>query len=143
MWHIDTSNGGELVGGFLVACAPHPGLYDPCGWLAVCFVEAVTGCECVEGALFADWAVGAGFDCVDGVGVYWLGVGEDWVAVAGWFSLLHTVLLYTTFVALGNIDSEPHACRFALHGGVDGGDSFCYVLGRIIRHHPCIHYAVH
>lgn len=92
--------------------------------------------------MFADWAVGAGFDCVYGVGVYWLGVGEDWVAVAWWF-LLHTVLLYTTFVVLGNIDGEPHAARFAFDCGVDGGDGFCYVLGCIIRHYPCVHYAVH
>ena len=68
------------------------------------FVETVTCCECVEGALFADWAVVTHFDGVNGAGVYWLWVGEDWVTMAGWFSLLHTVLLYTTFVTLGNIE---------------------------------------
>lgn len=55
--------------------------------------------------MFPDWAVGAGFECVESVGVYWLGVGEDGVTVAGWFSLLHVLLPYTTFVVLGNIDS--------------------------------------
>ena len=48
------------------------------------------------------WAVGAGFERVESVGVYWLGVGEDGVTVAGWFSLLHVLLPYTTFVAFGN-----------------------------------------
>ena len=104
VWWGDTGDGGELVGGVLVACAPHPGLYDPCGWLAVRFVETVTCCECVEGALFADWAVVTHFYCVNGVGVYWLWVGEDWVTMAGWFSSLHMLLLYTTFVTLGNIE---------------------------------------
>lgn len=104
MWRGDTGDGGELVGGFLVAHAPHPGLDDPCCWLVVRFVETVTCGERVEGALFADWTVGAGFDCVDSVGVYWLGVGEDWVTMAGWFSLLHMLLPYTTFVVLSNIE---------------------------------------
>lgn len=66
------------------------------------FVEGVTCGECIEGALLPDWAVGAGFDCVECCGVYWLGVGEDCVAVAGWFSLLHVLLPYTTFVVFGN-----------------------------------------
>lgn len=52
--------------------------------------------------MLPDWAVGAGFERVESVGVYWLGVGEDGVAVAGWFSLLHVLLPYTTFVAFGN-----------------------------------------
>lgn len=52
--------------------------------------------------MFADWAVGAGFERVKGLWVYWLGVGEDGVAVAGWFCLLHVLLPYTTFVAFGN-----------------------------------------
>ena len=104
VWWGDTGDGCELVGGVLVTCAPHPGLYDPCGWLAVRFVETVTCCERIKGTLFADWAVVTHFDGVNGVRVYWLWVGEDWVTMAGWFSLLHTVLLYTTFVVLGNIE---------------------------------------
>jgi hypothetical protein len=35
LWRVNTGDGGELVGGVLVACAPHPGLYDTCGWLFV------------------------------------------------------------------------------------------------------------
>lgn len=65
-------------------------------------VEGVTCGECIECALLLDWAVVAGFDCVESVGVYWLGVGEDWVTVAGWFSLLHVLLPYTTFVVISN-----------------------------------------
>lgn len=107
----------------------------------MCFVEAVACCECVEGALCADWAVGAGFHCVDGGGVYWLGVGEDWVSMAWWF-LLHMVLRYTTIVALGNIDGEPHAGWFTLHGRVDGGHDFGHVVRCIIRHDPSIHYPI-
>lgn len=142
MWWGDTGDGGELVGGFLVTCAPHPGLDDPCCWLVVRFVETVTCGECVEGALFADWAVGAGFDCVDGVGVYWLGIGEDWVTMAGWFSLLHVLLPYTTFVVLGNIDGEPHAARFALHCRVDGGHHFGHVVRRVVGDYARVYDAI-
>lgn len=91
--------------------------------------------------MLPDWAVGAGFDCVDSVGVYGLGVGEDWVTVAWWF-LLHTVLLYTTFVAFGNIDCEPHATRFALHCGVDGGHHFGHVVRRVIGDYARVYDAV-
>lgn len=107
----------------------------------VCFVETVPGCECVEGALCADWAVGAHFDCVESVGVYWLGVGEDWVTVAWWF-LLHKMLYYTTIVILGNIQGEPHTSGFAFYGGVDGGHDFGHVVGCVIRYYPGVYDAV-
>lgn len=108
----------------------------------MCFVETVTCCECVEGALFADWAVVTHFDGVNGVGVYWLWVGEDWVAMAGWFSSLHMLLPYTTFVALGNIDGEPHAPRLALHRRVDSGHHFGHVVGCIVWHYPSIYHPI-
>ena len=142
MWWGDTGDGSELVGGVLVAGAPHPGLDDPCCWLVVRFVEAVACGECVEGALLADWAVGTGFDCVNGCGVYGLGVGEDWVAMAGWFSLLHVLLLYTTFAVLGNIDGKPHAARRAFHCGVDGGHHFGHVVRRIVGDYARVYDAV-
>ena len=86
---VNTGDGGERVGCLLVAVAPHPGLYDTCGWLMVCFVETVPSCERIKGALFAEGTVGAHFHRINGGSVYGLRVGEYGMTCAWW--LIHTV----------------------------------------------------
>ena len=86
---VNTGDGGERVGCLLVAVAPHPGLYDPCCWLMVCFVETVPRRERIKGALFAEGTVGAHFHRINGVSVYGLRVGEYGMTCAWW--LIHTV----------------------------------------------------
>lgn len=106
LWCVNIGYGCQLVGGVLVVVVLYFGLYDFCGGLFVYFVEIVFGGQCVECVLFVEGVVGIYFYCINGVGVYWLGVGEYgmicvWGFVIYVFDVILLMLCYVIFI--GNI----------------------------------------